>query len=111
MGDMVSILDGNSFVVSDCRGDVEATPTDTSGLFLNDTRFLSRWVLTIDGTRPTVLSIDDFAYTACSFPSAHHGNIYVNSHLSCVRQRSVGRRVSAKTSRSGTTARSPCTWR
>ena len=92
MGDMVSILDGNSFVVSDRRGDVEATPTDTSGLFLNDTRFLSRWVLTIDGTRPTVLSIDDLAYYRVQFFQAHTtGSIYVNSHLSCVRQRSVGR--------------------
>jgi glycogen debranching enzyme len=92
MSDMVSILDGNSFIVSDRRGDVEATPTDTSGLFLNDTRFLSRWVLTINGTRPTVLSIDDLAYYRVQFFQAHTtGSIYVNSHLSCIRQRSVGR--------------------
>ena len=34
--DSVSILDGNTFVVSDPRGDLEASPTDTHGLFLND---------------------------------------------------------------------------
>jgi glycogen debranching enzyme len=92
MGEMVSILDGNAFVVSDKRGDVEATPTDTSGFFLNDTRFLSRWILTIDGMRPTVMSVDDLDYYRVQFFQAHStGDVYVNSHLSCARQRSVGR--------------------
>jgi hypothetical protein len=49
----VNILDGNTFVVSDRRGDLDASPAETHGLFLNDTRFLSRWVLTINGIRPT----------------------------------------------------------
>ena len=39
--DTVSILDGNTFVVSDRRGDLDATPTGNHGLFLEDTRFLS----------------------------------------------------------------------
>ena len=59
---MVSILDGNTFVVSDQRGDIEASPTDTSGLFSYDTRFLSRWVLTVNGERLNTLSIDDLNY-------------------------------------------------
>ena len=29
----VSILDGNTFVVSDLRGDINASPTDPTGLF------------------------------------------------------------------------------
>jgi hypothetical protein len=57
----ISILDGNKFVVSNRQGDMEATPTDNHGLFLNDTRFLSRWVLTVNGMRPKVLSVDDTA--------------------------------------------------
>ena len=44
--DVVKILDGNTFVVSDDRGDIEASPTDPTGLFSFDTRFLSKWVLT-----------------------------------------------------------------
>ena len=44
----VQILDGNTFVVSDAAGDIEASLTDPTGLFSFDTRFLSRWVLTID---------------------------------------------------------------
>ena len=38
--DLVTILDGNTFVVSDERGDIEASLTDPTGLFSFDTRFL-----------------------------------------------------------------------
>ena len=57
--DTVSILDGSTFVVSDRRGDLDASPTDNHGLFLEDTRFLSRWILTVCGIRPKTLSVDD----------------------------------------------------
>jgi glycogen debranching enzyme len=88
--DTVSILEGNTFVVSDPRGDLEATPTDNHGLFLNDTRFLSRWILTINGIRPKLLSTDDLAYYKVQFFSAlTTGTIYVDSHLSVLRQREV----------------------
>src|SRR5204863_3380690 len=59
---MVKALDGNTFVVSDVRGDIEASPTDPTGLFSYDTRFLSRWVLTVDDQRLTALSTDDLNY-------------------------------------------------
>ena len=49
MADTVSILDGSTFAVSDRRGDMEGGVGDERGLFRGDTRFLSRWVLTIDG--------------------------------------------------------------
>ncbi|HXD95701.1 MAG TPA: glycogen debranching N-terminal domain-containing protein [Candidatus Acidoferrum sp.] len=87
----ISILEGNTFVVSDRRGDVEASPTDTHGLFHNDTRFLSRWVLTVDGQRPNVLSVDSLNYFATQFflvPGT--GTVYVDSPLSIVRHRAVG---------------------
>jgi glycogen debranching enzyme len=88
----VSILDGNEFVVSDRQGDLEATPTENHGLFLDDTRFLSRWVLTVNGLRPTLLSVDDVAYFKVQFFAAMAtGTVYVDSHLSVVRQRAVGR--------------------
>jgi N-terminal domain of (some) glycogen debranching enzymes len=60
---LVQILDGNTFVVSDACGDIEASPTDPTGLFPFDTRFLSRWVLTVNGERLNALSVDD----ACFF--------------------------------------------
>jgi glycogen debranching enzyme len=86
----VSILDGNTFFVSDRRGDVEGSPGDEAGLFHNDTRFLSRWVLTVNQLRPNVLSIDDFQYYATQFFCAvTTGTIYVDSHLSVIRQREI----------------------
>ena len=37
--------------------------TDPTGLFSFDTRFLSRWVLTINGQRLMALSTDDLQYS------------------------------------------------
>jgi glycogen debranching enzyme len=87
----VRILDGNTFVVSDAAGDIEATPADTTGLFSFDTRFLSKWVLTINGERLNSLSVDDLQYFETRFflvPGT--GTIYVNATLSVIRQRAVG---------------------
>lgn len=89
--DEISILDGNEFVVSDRRGDVEASPTNGHGLFLADTRFLSRWVMTINGARPTLLSVDDLHYYHIRFFMAlATGTTYVDSRLSVLRERAVG---------------------
>ena len=88
----ISILEGNTFVVSDRRGDIEGSPTDTQGFFTDDTRFLSRWVLTANGIRPSVLSTDDVQYFEAKFflaPSS--GTIYVDVDMSIMRKRVVGR--------------------
>jgi hypothetical protein len=85
------MLEGDTFVVSDGRGDIEASPTETHGLFLHDTRFLSRWVLTVDGKRLHPLSTDDIQYFSMQFflvPGT--GTVYVDSKLSVIRKRSVG---------------------
>ena len=66
-GGLVQILEGNTFVVSDDRGDIEASLTDPTGLFSFDTRFLSRWVLTVDGERLNALSTDDLSYFESRF--------------------------------------------
>lgn len=88
---MVKILNGNTFVVSDARGDIEASPSDPTGLFSFDTRFLSKWVLTVNGDRLMSLSTDDLQYFEARFflvPGV--GSVYVNATLSVIRQRSVG---------------------
>jgi glycogen debranching enzyme len=88
---LVQILDGNTFVVSDDRGDIEASLTDPTGLFSFDTRFLSRWVLTVDGQRLNPLSVDDIHYFETRFflvPGT--GTVYVDSKLSVIRRRAVG---------------------
>jgi glycogen debranching enzyme len=91
MTDVVRILDGNTFVVSDMQGDIEASPTDPSGLFSYDTRFISKWVLTIDGQRLTALSVDDLHYWETRFflvPGM--GTVYIDAKVSVIRQRAVG---------------------
>ena len=87
----ISVLEGNNFVVSDLRGDIDASPTETLGLFAWDTRFLSRWLLTVDGQRPNILSTDDLDYFYVQFflvPGT--GTIYVDADLSIIRKRAVG---------------------
>ncbi|HKX66190.1 MAG TPA: glycogen debranching N-terminal domain-containing protein [Intrasporangium sp.] len=91
MSELVSILNGNTFVVSDEVGDVEASPTDPTGLFSFDTRFLSKWVLTVNEDRLTSLSTDNLQYFEARFflvPGV--GSVYVNATMSVIRQRSVG---------------------
>ncbi len=89
--DTVSILEGNTFVVSDRRGDVDASPTTPHGLFAADTRFLSRWILTVDGKTLNPLSTDDLQYFMAQFFAVPGtGTIYVDSPLSVVRRRAVG---------------------
>jgi glycogen debranching enzyme len=88
---LVQILDGNTFVVSDARGDIEASLTDPTGLFSFDTRFLSKWVLTVNGQRLNPLSTDDLSYFETRFflvPGT--GTVYVDSKLSVLRRRAVG---------------------
>src|SRR5512133_2713869 len=89
--DLIKILDGNTFVVSDGRGDIEASLTDPTGLFSFDTRFLSKWVLTLDGQRLNPLSVDDLQYFETRFflvPGT--GTVYVDAKLSVIRRRTVG---------------------
>jgi glycogen debranching enzyme len=60
----LTILEGSTFCVSDERGDIVEP---VMGLFADDTRFLSRWVLTINGARPLVLSSDKVEYFSAAF--------------------------------------------
>jgi glycogen debranching enzyme len=88
---LVKILDGSTFVVSDDRGDIEASLTDPTGLFSYDTRFLATWVLTVNGQRLNSLSVDDLNYFETRFflvPGT--GTVYVDSKLSVIRKRAVG---------------------
>ena len=88
MLDTVSILEGSTFVTSDRRGDIDGTPVTPHGLFAYDTRFLSRWRMTIDGQSPAILSTDTERYYCSQFflaPST--GTTYIDSPLSVVRRR------------------------
>ena len=60
----LTILEGSTFCVSDERGDITSP---TMGLFADDTRFLSRWVLTVNGAPPLLLSSGKVDYYSATF--------------------------------------------
>ncbi|GAA1796752.1 amylo-alpha-1,6-glucosidase [Planosporangium flavigriseum] len=86
----VETLDGNTFVVSDPCGDIDASRADPTGLFCYDTRFLSSWALTLDGQRLNALSTDDLEYFQTRFFLVPHtGTVYIDAKQSVIRQRTV----------------------
>ncbi|MFI7217253.1 amylo-alpha-1,6-glucosidase [Micromonospora maritima] len=88
--ELVNVLAGNAFAMSDAQGDMEADPAAPIGLFSFDTRFVSRWVLTIDGERLHALSRDELTYFETRFvlvPGA--ASHYVDADVSVIRHRSI----------------------
>ncbi|WP_433317710.1 amylo-alpha-1,6-glucosidase [Micromonospora sp. CA-269861] len=88
--ELVHLLAGNLFAISDAQGDIEVDPQIPVGLFAYDTRFLSHWVLRIDGERINALSRDDITYFETRFflvPGA--ASHYVDADVSIIRHRSV----------------------
>ncbi|HEY7280060.1 MAG TPA: glycogen debranching N-terminal domain-containing protein [Actinomycetota bacterium] len=61
----IQVLDGSTFMLSDHRGDV--TPSLVCGLFHEDTRYLNRFVLTVNGASPIVLSSSEVDYYSAAF--------------------------------------------
>ena len=59
-----TILEGSTFCICDEIGDVREK---THGLFSDDTRFLSRLELTIDGKRPLLLSSGTVEYFSAAY--------------------------------------------
>ena len=59
-----TILEGSTFCICDELGDVRET---THGLFTDDTRFLSRLELTIDGKSPLLLSSGSVEYFSAAY--------------------------------------------
>jgi len=89
--DTISILDGSTFLVSDLRGDIDASPDQPHGFFFRDTRFLSRWKLTANGSPLNVLSTDENQYfTAQFFLVPPTGTVNDNPTVSIIRKRSIG---------------------
>ncbi|MGY0006655.1 amylo-alpha-1,6-glucosidase [Micromonospora sp. I033] len=88
--ELVNVLAGNAFALSDGQGDMEVDPYAPIGLFSFDTRFVSRWVLTLNGERLHALSRDELAYFETRFvlvPGA--ASHYVDADVSVLRHRSI----------------------
>ena len=63
----VTLVEGSSFCVSDHAGTIE--PGGAYGLFVRDTRVLSRWQLFVDGTPPEPLTVVSEEPFSCRFLS------------------------------------------
>ncbi|MDG4808961.1 glycogen debranching N-terminal domain-containing protein [Micromonospora sp. WMMD1120] len=88
--ELLHVIAGNVFAMSDAQGDIEADARSPVGLFAYDTRFLSHWVLRIDGERINALSRDDMTYFETRFflvPGA--ASHYVDADVSIIRYRSI----------------------
>ena len=84
---MLTILEGSTFCISDERGDLAG---DTGGLFAQDTRRLSRFVLTINGQRPLLLSSGKVEYFSAAFYLRNPVAELAQDALSIARTRFVG---------------------
>ena len=90
MKNLVRILDGNVFVLSDDNGDIEATTSNPSGFFDFDSRFLSLWRLSLDGERLHALSIAERNYfTLRFFLVPGEPTHYVDAKASVIRERAI----------------------
>ncbi|MEU0153340.1 amylo-alpha-1,6-glucosidase [Micromonospora fulviviridis] len=88
--DLVRVLDGNVFVLSEDNGDIEANVANPCGFFDFDTRFLSVWRLTLDGERLHPLSIAERDHLHLRFflvPG--RPTHYVDAKSSVIRERTI----------------------
>jgi len=63
----LSVLDGNTFVVGDRVGDLRSDSGREHGFLSEDTRFVSRWLLRVDGAPLDLLGLDQDAHFAAQF--------------------------------------------
>ena len=61
----IQVLEGSTFMLSDVRGDVP--DGSVAGLFHDDTRYLSRFILSVDGRPPVLLSSGSVEYHSAAF--------------------------------------------
>ena len=84
----MTILEGSTFCICDEIGDLDGR---TSGFFAEDTRFLSRLELRVNGARPLLLSSGTIEYFSAAFYLRNPvANGLVQDSLSIARERFVG---------------------
>jgi glycogen debranching enzyme len=85
----ITILEGSTFCICDDVGDLGGWAT--SGLFAEDTRFLSILKLTIDGKRPLLLTSDKVDYFSAAFYLRNPpSDGLLPDEVSIIRERFVG---------------------
>ena len=90
--DAVVLMEGMTFCISDSLGDF--TPARPAGLFVRDTRMLSRWSLDVESVRPEPLAVHHGSPHAALLVSRvsvpNTGNAEGATELLLVRERFVG---------------------
>jgi len=85
----LQVLEGSTFMLSDHRGDV--TAGSIAGLFHEDTRHLSRFVLRISGERPSVLTSNSIDHFSAAFFMTNNELPEIPAHtMSIQRYRYIG---------------------
>jgi glycogen debranching enzyme len=85
----LQVLEGSTFMLSDHRGDVMGG--SIAGLFHEDTRHLSRFVLRISGERPAVLTSNSLDHFSAAFFMTNNELPEIPPHtMSIQRYRSIG---------------------
>lgn len=85
----LTLVEGSTFCISEAAGDI--LPDRAEGLFVRDTRVLSRWQLTIGGGSPTSMAVQNGApYTATCLARVPPRGGLADSTLLIVRERHVG---------------------
>ncbi|HWO79714.1 glycogen debranching N-terminal domain-containing protein [Gaiella sp.] len=87
--DAIAVLEGRTFMFSDSRGDV--APGSTGGLVHEDTRFVSRWELRLDGEPLSLLKSGPVDYDSAAFFLTNPDTSRLRAHSVAVRRlRHVG---------------------
>jgi glycogen debranching enzyme len=89
IGNAMTLVEGATFCVSERNGDI--VPDRSQGLFVRDTRVLSRWELTVNGVAPELLVIKPGdPYTATFISRARPTDGLAESTVLVVRSRYIG---------------------
>jgi glycogen debranching enzyme len=88
--DEIRVLQGDTFMLSDQRGDVDPALGVPNGLFYRDMRHLSRWQLRLNGRNLHQMSTATLEYDeALFFLIEPAGTVYRNPSVSVIRRRQV----------------------
>jgi glycogen debranching enzyme len=86
--DEIAVVDGRAFMVSDDLGEV--LPGSAHGLFYNDTRFLSAYILKLNGASPVPLGSGNPSHRTAYFYATNSADgVVLGGTLSLVRERTI----------------------
>lgn len=89
-GDEIRVLQADTFMASDRRGDVEPSVEVPNGLFYSDMRHISRWQLRVNGRELHVMTATTLDYDEAAFFLIEVANtVYRAPSISVIRRRQI----------------------